>query len=224
MERIGKMETNKNSKKIVILGLILLIIAGLIVVSLKGFQVSLMFGKHESVELKVGKEIDIKIVQEICDQIFDNQKYVIKELEVFGDSFQLNIKSITDDEKTNLINQVNEKFQTQKTVDDLKVHSVSNRRIRDVIKPYMMPMVIVFAIVMIYTLIRFRKIDAFKLIIDYIWKIILTEIILLSAVAIIRIPVNDVLINLFMIVAIVELVYFISKNEKKLEKEIENDN
>lgn len=218
------METNKNSKKIVILGLILLIIAGLIVVSLKGFQVSLMFGKHESVELKVGKEIDIKIVQEICDQIFDNQKYVIKELEVFGDSFQLNIKSITDDEKTNLINQVNEKFQTQKTVDDLKVHSVSNRRIRDVIKPYMMPMVIVFAIVMIYTLIRFRKIDAFKLIIDYIWKIILTEIILLSAVAIIRIPVNDVLINLFMIVAIVELVYFISKNEKKLEKEIENDN
>lgn len=224
MERIGKMETNKNSKKIVILGLILLIIAGLIVVSLKGFQVSLMFGKHESVELKVGKEIDIKIVQEICDQIFDNQKYVIKELEVFGDSFQLNIKSITDDEKTNLINQVNEKFQTQKTVDDLKVHSVSNRRIRDVIKPYMMPMVIVFAIVMIYTLIRFRKIDSFKLIIDYIWKIILTEIILLSAVAIIRIPVNDVLINLFMIVAIVELVYFISKNEKKLEKEIENDN
>ena len=218
------METNKNSKKIVILGLILLIIAGLIVVSLKGFQVSLMFGKHESVELKVGKEIDIKIVQEICDQIFDNEKYVIKELEVFGDSFQLNIKSITDDEKTNLINQVNEKFQTQKTVDDLKVHSVSNRRIRDVIKPYMMPMVIVFAIVMIYTLIRFRKIDAFKLIIDYIWKIILTEIILLSAVAIIRIPVNDVLINLFMIVAIVELVYFISKNEKKLEKEIENDN
>ena len=39
----------KNSKKIIILGIILLIIAGVIVVSLKGFNVSLMIGRHESI-------------------------------------------------------------------------------------------------------------------------------------------------------------------------------
>ncbi len=217
------METNKNSKKIVMLGLILLIIAGLIVVALKGFQVSLLFGKHETVELNVGKEVDVKTVKEICHTVLQNQKYVVKELEVFGDSFQVNVKSMTEDEKSNLINQVNEKFETEKTVEDLNISSISNRRIRDVMKPYIVPMILVFGIVTLYTLIRFRKIQALKMVLDYIWKIALTEILLLCVIAIIRIPVNEIWINLLMIIAIAELVYFISKGEKRLENEIEND-
>lgn len=100
---MDKMEANKNSKKIVILGLVLLIIAGLIVVSLKGFNVSLMFGKYETAELKMGKEVDMAKLKEICEEVFQDKKYVAKELEVFGDSFQISVKSITDDEKANLI-------------------------------------------------------------------------------------------------------------------------
>lgn len=71
------METNNNSKKIVILGLILLIVAGLIVVALKGFRVSLLFGKHEIVELKVGKAIDKQVVEEICQEIFQGKRYIV---------------------------------------------------------------------------------------------------------------------------------------------------
>ena len=100
------MDINKNSKKIVILGLILLIVAGLIVVALKGFNVSLMFGKHEAVELKVGKEVSQSEIEEICEEVFQEKNYVAKELEVFGDSLQINVKSITDEEKANLISKV----------------------------------------------------------------------------------------------------------------------
>lgn len=210
------METNKNSKKIIILGLILLVIAGLIVVSLKGFNVSLLFGKHETVELKVGKEINMNTVKEICDDVFQGKKYIVKELEVFGDSFQINVKSMTDDEKTNLINQINEKFETEKRVEDFNIHSISNKRIRDIVKPYMMPMLIVFVIVFIYTFFRFKKINSPKFIMDVIWKILLTEAILLSLVAITRIPVNDLVISIFMMIAIAELVYFIYQGENEL--------
>lgn len=210
------METNKNNKRIVILGLILLIVAGWIVVSLKGFNVSLMFGSHETVELKVDKPIDMSHVKEICDEIFQNKAYVVKELEVFGDSFQINVKSITDEEKNNLIEKVNEKFETEKTVEDLRIRFVANKRIRDIVRPYVIPMLIVFGIVCLYALIRFRKINSLKLVMTDMGQIILTEIVLLSVIAIVRIPVNDLWINGLLLIAIVEWVYFFGKAEDNL--------
>lgn len=215
------MDINKNSKKIVILGLILLMIAGLIVVALKGFNISLMFGKHEAIELKVGKEVNISQIEEICDDVFQDKKYVAKELEVFGDSLQINVKSITDEEKANLISKVNEKFETQKTVEDLNVHSISNKRIRDVVKPYIMPMLLIMVIVYIYSLIRFRNIQSVSLVMDSILKMILAEAILVSLIAIVRIPVDDFVIFLLMVVVIAKLVSFVNCNERKLAQNIQ---
>lgn len=212
------MESKNNSKKIVILGIILLVIAGIIVVSLKGFNVSLDFGKHETIELKVGKEVNINTVKEICNEVFTNKKYIAKELEVFGDSFQINVESITDEEKNSLIEKVNEKFEVEKSVDDLNINSVSNKRIRDVVMPYVMPMLITFAVVFVYMLIRFRKINAVKIVLECLLKVILTEAIYYSLVAIIRVPVSDLLINISMVIAIAELVYYVYKSEKELEK------
>lgn len=215
------MESDKNSKKILILGIILLILAGIIVVALKGLNVSLMFGKHEVVEIKLNSNMNLDTMKQICDDVFQNKEYVVKELEVFGDSVQINVKSITDEEKANLVNQVNEKFETQKTVEDLNINPVSNKRIRDVVKPYIVPMAISFGIVFVYIFIRFRKINPIKIILDFMLKLFLTEAILLSIVAIARIPVSEVLINLAMILAVAELVSTIAKSEKKLKLENE---
>lgn len=215
------MDINKNSKKIVILGLILLIVAGLIVVALKGFNVSLMFGKHEAVELKVGKEVSQSEIEEICEEVFQEKNYVAKELEVFGDSLQINVKSITDEEKANLISKVNEKFETQKTVEDLNVHSISNKRIRDVVKPYIMPMLLIMVIIYVYSLIRFRNIQSFSLVMDSILKMILVEAILVSIIAIVRVPVNDFVIFLLMVVVIAKLVSFVNRNENRLAQNVD---
>lgn len=212
------MESNKNSKKIVSLGIILLIIAGIIVVALKGFNVSLMFGNHEVIEVRVGKEVNIDIVNKICREVFQDKKYVAKELEVFGESFQINVDSITDEEKANLLTKINEKFETEKTVDDLKISTVSNKRIRDVVKPYVAPMVISVVVVFVYMLIRFRKVDGLKIIIDYATKVILLNAILFSIIAITRIEVSDFIINFAMLITIAMLVYYIAKSEKKIQE------
>ena len=55
-----------------------------------------------------------------------------------------------------------------------------------------------------------------KFIIELPLKVILTEAILFSIVAIIRIPVTDLLINISMLIAVVELVFYIEKNEKNI--------
>lgn len=212
------MDTNKNSKKIVLLGIILLIIAGVIVVALRGFNVSLLFGNHESIELKIGSQMDINKCQEICNEIFAEKEFVLKELEVFGNSIQINVTSITDDEKTNLVNKINESFGTEKTVEDLRITSVSNKRIRDAVKPYIVPGIVAFCIIFVYMYFRFKKINSAKIIIDCICKIVLTELILLSVIAIGRIPVDDSYINLLILIATGELVFWVNKAENDLAK------
>lgn len=211
------MDTNKNSKKIIILGIILLIIAGIIVVLLKGFNVSLLFGKHETIEIKLDTDMDLKTMQQICEETFGNKEFVVKELEVFGDSAQISVNAITDEEKTNLINKINERFGTSKTVEDLNIMSVSNKRIRDVVTPYLVPMVISFVIIIVYMAIRFRKIEASPIIGKFLKNVILTEAVLISIVAIARIPVTELLINIFMMIPIAEAIYHLANAEKKLQ-------
>ena len=211
------MEANKNNKKIMILGISLLILAGIIIIALKGLNVSLMYGKHEAVEIKLDSEVDLIAVEELCKDVFGDKKFVVKGLEVFNDSVQINVESLTDEEKNNLIQKINEKFQTDKSIDDLKVYSVSNKRIRDTLKLYIKPIIISFAMVFVYILIRFRKINSFKIIIGFIEKVVFTEAVLLSIAAIIRLPISDLIINLFIVVAVLELVLCVTKNEKKLQ-------
>lgn len=62
------------TKKILLLGLILIIIAGIVVVALKGVNVSLLYEQHESVNLVVGKEIDINDIKDICKEVFNNKE------------------------------------------------------------------------------------------------------------------------------------------------------
>lgn len=216
------MKENKNGKKILSLGVALLIIAGIIVVSLKGFNVSLIFGKHEEIEVKVGTDVNLDTVKTICDEVFNGKTYLVRGLEVFQDSFQISVESITDEEKQNLVNKINENFGTEETIDTLKVNSVSNQRIRDSIKPYIAPMLISFAIVFIYMLIRFRKINPVKIILEFVEKVILTEAIIVSIIAITRIPVSSVMINILMVIAIAELIYCIFKSEENLKSIIED--
>ncbi len=211
------MEVSKNAKKIVILGMILLVLAGIIVVALKGFRVSLLFGKHETIGIKLGVDVDLKQVEEACNETFGKKEFVVKGLEVFGDSAQINVESITEEEKTTLIEKLNEKFGTQKTVEDLNVVSVSNKRIRDVVKPYMVPMGISYVIVFLYMLIRFRKVNAVEQVVSAVWKSALLEAILVSIIAITRIPVNELLISVLILIAAAYVSYRVFLGEGELE-------
>lgn len=206
------------SKKIILLGLILLIIAGIVVVSLKGFNVSLMLEQHEAINIVIGKEINIKDIQNICNEIFKNKKVVVRTVDLFNDSVNISLKSITDEEKNELVNKLNEKYGTELTSEELKVNSISNVRIRDLIRPYIKPIIISVVIIIAYLIIIFRKLKTLEVLGNIFLIILLTEATLASVIAIVRIPVSPIIINLMAVVAVIELLIYISKTSKKYNK------
>ncbi|MBQ7410974.1 MAG: hypothetical protein IJW20_06305 [Clostridia bacterium] len=203
------------SKKILLLGIILLIIAGIVVVALKGVKVSLTLQQHETVKVYIGKKVELKEFKNICKEVFDNKTVSIRENEYFNESFTINLETITDEEKTKLVEKINEKLGTELAVESLEINTASNIRIRDIVKPYFKPVIISTVLIIVYMIIRFRKMSAIKLLAKIFGIIILTEAVIFSIIAITRVPLSPTIINLMAVIAVIELIVYINKIEKK---------
>jgi hypothetical protein len=114
---------------------------------------------------------------------------------------------------------MNEKYETENTVDDLKVESVPNVRIRDWVTPYVKPVSISMLIIIAYVAIRFGKLDTVKLLGELIGKIIVIVLAILSVIAIVRLPLMPYYITILTAIVVAECVYYLAKCEKRLQEE-----
>ena len=200
---------NKNNK-VLILGLSLLIIAGIVVVLFKGFNVNFLLEQHEVIEFVIGKDFEMKDVESICNDVFKDKKVVVRTIEVFDDAVSINATSITSEEKENLVNKLNEKFGTSKTVDEITIDTVANVRMRDWIKPYVQPIAISAVIILAYIAAKFREENLLKLMAKIIVILVVTILSILSILAIFRVPMSPI--------ALIELMVYINSYEKKANK------
>ncbi len=200
-------------KKLLLLGIILLIIAGIFVVALKGVNVSLYLHQHETITVKVGKAIELKDIEEICNSVFENKDYIAREVEMFSDSTNIIVESITDEEKEELINKINEKYETELTVQSLNINSNSNIRIRDIIRPFTFPVVIAVVLIGIVYAIIYRNKETIIKYIKTLGITIITEALIASIIAIVRIPLSQSIITLMLFISVAEIMICMNKNK-----------
>lgn len=206
-------------KKISILGLSLLILAGIVVVLFRGFNVNFLLEKHEVVEFTIGKDFELSDVYDICREVFGNKKVVLRKIEVFNDSVSINVNSITNEEKENLVNKLNEKYGTEKEVSSVEVKTVANVRIRDWVKPYIKPISVSAVIILAYIAIIFREDNLLEVFTKIVGTMILTILAILSVFAICRVPMSPIYIMLLTAIALLELTIYIAKLSNKEIKE-----
>ena len=204
-------------KKIILLGTILLIISGLIVVALKGFNVALFYKQHEEININVGKEINYLDINSICKEVFNNKKFEVRMMEIFNDSVNIRVENtITDDEKANLVSKINEIYQTELDASKLSINKNSNIRIRDLIRPYIKPVIASSVTIICYLYLRYRKNNPIEFLRISFVKIGLTELCLASIIAITRISVSPLVVNILVIIGVVELLALIKNKEKEI--------
>lgn len=222
------------NQKIITLALGLLIIAGIIVIGLKGFNVDFMLKQHDSIEYTIDEEFEIKDIENICSDVFGNKKFKIRIIELFNDAVSINAETITTEEADKLITKLNDKYNKtqetesatenesegaeQETVTHLNYEIISNPKIKlfSLFKPYILPIILSALIILIYVGIRFRKLSSVKVILKLIGIVLVTALSILSILAIIRFPINTIVIPVIMIIVLLELAVFCSKYEHKL--------
>lgn len=209
-------------KKIAQIILICLVLAGIIVIVTLGFNVGVRYGENTQININIGKEFDSKDIRNIAKEVFGNQSVIVEYVEIYKDVVQITVKDATDEQIEELNNKINEKYELSNDLsnpDDVLVARNANTRLRDLVMPYILPISISAAIIVIYEVIRFRKLGVWKVLYEAVLAIIAPQAVLFSIYAIARIPVNRltaaISIALYMLSVFKGIEIFLEQKQEK---------
>ncbi len=208
-------EMNKKTKILAIL-IAMIIIAGMIVTFTIGLNFDLRYQEAKSIQLYLEKDFQIGDIKQITDEVLPNQAVVIQKVEVFEDTVSILAKEMTEEQKSNLINKVNEKYGLELTTDSIQITNIPHTRGRDIVRPYIMPFAIATIIILVYMAIRYYKLGMIKTLLETVALLIVAQATLLSVMAIARIPIGRITIPLVLAVYVLSLIAITSYFEKKL--------
>ena len=209
-------------KKIVLILLICLIFAGTVIVCFKGFNVGLPYKSNINISVYVGKKIEDKDMQEITKEVFKGKQAIVQKVELFEDMISITTEEMSEEElnekKTELINKLNEKY--EKEIKDEEIEIVHNPKVKlsSLIKRYILPFGISTIAIVIYQMIRFKKLGATKTLLTTIIVLMLIGLTYTSLIAITRIPINKLIIPIGMAIYVLTIIVLNMKYEKKLEE------
>lgn len=203
----------KNKKIIAIAFVALVILAGIVVINIMGFNKELKFEQSQSFDIYTEQKVDNHKLQEIIDEFLGTNN-MVQTIEVYEDMFTIRAKSITDEQKNNIINKVKESYEFEQKAEETTIETIPSTRIRDMYKRYVLPFAISGIAVLIYMAIRYYKKGVFKVIARTICIPVLGQLFLLSVIAITRIPVGRLTLFLSIVMYVITILFVINQNEK----------
>ena len=217
-ENKTKKEKNKLSKKTKIIFTIIaiIILIGIAITCTIGLNFDLRYRDSKRMELYLEQEFNISDIKQMTDEVMPSKKVIIQKVEVYEDTVSITAEDITDEEKQSLIDKVNEKYGTTLAAESTEIETIPNTRGRDIVKPYVVPFGIATLIVLVYMAIRYRKLGVIKTLLKTIIITIIAEMVLLSIMAITRIPIGLITIPLVITVYLLTLIGLTTYFEKEL--------
>ena len=208
-------------KKTVLIILICLILAGTIMVCLKGLNVGLPYRENINISVYVGKKIEDKDMKTITNEVFKGKSTMVQKVELFEDMISIQTEEMSEEElnekKKILINKLNEKYEVEIKDDDIEIVHNPKVRLSTIAKRYVLPFGITTIAIVIYQMIRFRKLGVLKILLTTIISLGIIGLTYLSLIAITRIPINKLTIPVGMLIYVTVIIILNMKYEEKLE-------
>lgn len=196
----------------------IVVIIGAVICGVKGFNIELQYSNRQEMILSSSTELDISKIEEISKSILENKEVKVQKVERFGNAVEIVSNEISNEEKENIIKKINEECNADISNDDIKIVDIPNTRIRDILKPYILPGIVTFAAVLLYFIIMYHKIGLNKVLLKGILLPIIVEMLYYSIIAITRVPfgriVNSIAIGLYIISVGALAIYFQNEKEK----------
>ena len=210
----------KNKKMIGIL-LALIIIAGIIVTAIWGFNFGFLYSPHKELDIYIGQEFEKEEILSIAKEVVGNQKIVIQKVELYEDMVSIGMKDITEEQIEQLNTKINEKYGIENTVEDIIITEVSHARGRDLVKPYIMPIFISFAVVIAYLIIYIaiynhmgKTIPMAKTIGISVVVIFIVQLLYFAILALTRLPITRFTLPIAIVLYIVTTIGIMLRLEK----------
>lgn len=210
------MKQISTKSKILVVIITLVIVIGAVIVGIKGFNFDIRSQASQKIELYIEKSFEISDIKQITDEVLKNQSVLIQKVEVYEDQVSITAKEITDEQKSNIVDKINEKYGTELKAEDIDVKNIPHTKFRDIVNPYILPLVISTGVILIYIGIRFHSIGIFKTILKVVVIVALAEAILFALMAITRFPIGRYTLPLVLFVYLVSILGITIKLENIL--------
>lgn len=217
-----KMEKIKNPKMIYLIA-VMIILVGMIVTGIWKTNFSLDYTEHTRIDVYLGKDYNLEDMKQITKEVFPKEKIRYKEIETFHDSLSVHVSSLTEEQLGTFKEKVKEKYELEETDNSIVTTTIPHYRIRDMVKPYIIPIIIATILIFVYVGIRYLNLGVYKVIGVLLLRIVVSEAVLASIIEIARIPVGiytmPVGIFVYMLVTVLTVVGYEKQISKKKEEE-----
>ncbi len=197
--------------KILIIVLIIIFIIAIVLTGIRGLNVDLNYAEGVSIIFDLDQQFNTDDVKSIAREVWQDGQIIVQKVEVYNESVLIKVSSVNEEQIESLVTKINEKYSLELTSADIAVQYNSNVQIRDIISPYVVPLMIATALIVVYYSIRFRGV---KEIVELLVKLIFAEGIVYSIYAITRLPIDVLTMPIVMIVYAGVTIYVTVKNEK----------
>ncbi len=205
------------SKKSKILCVILAVIfiAAIISTAIRGLRVDINYSEGVTMVVDLGKEFDTKDVKDIAKEIWSGKDVLVQKVEVYDESVSVKVPEVNEEQINNFVTKINEKYQLELTSADVSVLYNSNERLRNIVRPYIIPLIIATALIVVYYSIRFKGV---KEILNLLLTLIAVEGIIYSIHALLLLPINVFTMPVVMIAYAGVVIGVTIKSETKKRK------
>lgn len=197
--------------KILIIVLIIIFIIAIVLTGIRGLNVDLNYAEGVSIIFDLDQQFNTDDVKSIAREVWQDGQIIVQKVEVYNESVLIKVSSVNEEQIESLVTKINEKYSLELTSADIAVQYNSNVQIRDIISPYVVPLIIATALIVVYYSIRFRGV---KEIVELLVKLIFAKGIVYSIYAITRLPIDVLTMPIVMIVYAGVTIYVTVKNEK----------
>ena len=212
--------------KVLYIIMALIIVIGAVVYKIKGFNKELHYSNRDQILVSSSKEFDLNKIEEISKEVLGDKNVKVQEYERFGNAVQIISTTISEEEKESIINKINEEYGVDISKDDIKIINVQNTRIKDIIKPYILPIIITWCIVLLYFIIVYNKLGLLKVLGNGIIIPLGTLGTFYGIIAITRIPferlTSAIALGIYVVCILILSIYFQKEKQIYLSKK-END-
>ena len=198
--------------KIICSVLVIIFIIAIVVTGVVGLNVGTEYTGGTTVTLDLGKQYKSSEINDIAREVWNKDKVLVQKVEVYKESVSIKVTSVNDEQLDNLANKINEKYELDLKKEDLHVTYNANVKLRDIITPYIIPLIIATGLIVVYYSIRCRGV---REILELLLKLVLAEGIIYSVYALTRLPVNSMTIPIGMLAYIGIVLWVTIKAEKE---------
>lgn len=198
--------------KILCVILVIIFIASIIITGVIGLNVAKEYSAGTSITFEIGKEFDNKDIKNIAKEIWNNEDALIQKVEVYKESVLIKVKEASDEQLQILTDKINEKYELNLTKEDLVLVYNSNVKLRDILNPYIIPLLIATGLIVVYYSVRFKGV---REILELLLKLVIAGGIMYSIYAITRLPINFLTMPIGMIVYAGVVIWVTMRCEKK---------